>query len=83
MEKVEPLIDVWGIEAIKEDALKVLSDEMKDAPEPSDRITAAKALLQHYRDEKKRIEAKPAPLVDPNQGELFGAWDIKKPGTME
>lgn len=82
MEKSDELIDVWGIEGIKEDAIRVLSAEL-DAPEPCDRITAAKALLQHYRDEKKRLESKVKPAIDPKQGELFGAWDVKKPGTME
>lgn len=85
VEKAVDFADKAGpiqIEAIKASALETLTNEMIQAPEPNDRITAAKALLQHYRDEKKRLGAiVKKPDVDPNQGNLFGPWDIKNPGS--
>jgi hypothetical protein len=76
-DKVTPI----QIEDIKTEALKTLREGL-GALEESDRISAAKALLQHYRDEKRRLAAKERPTgIDPNQGELFGSWDVKKPGS--
>ena len=72
------------VESMKAEALAALRVAMSDAETDSDRITAAKALLQHYRDEKKRLAAKPrikAEVCLAGHRELFGSWDIKKPGS--
>jgi predicted O-methyltransferase YrrM len=60
-------------------AIAALKDSLACAEMDSDRINAAKALLQHVRaKEKANRLIKGDDLV--YQKDLFGSWDIKKPG---
>jgi hypothetical protein len=48
---------------------------------PEERVKAAKALLAHYRDERKRLETKKKEENPAGQQDLLGNWDLRTPGT--
>ena len=73
------------IESLKFKALQTLQDALALAESDSDRINAAKALLQHFRNEKQRVEGKRRLINEADclhQTELLGPWNLKKPGTL-
>ena len=73
------------IETLKFKALQTLQDALLLAEQDSDRITAAKALLQHFRDEKRRCQGRRALINETellHESSVLGPWNLKKPGTM-
>lgn len=73
------------IEDLKFKALQALQDALALAEEDKDRIQAAKALLQHFRDEKKRVQGRRTLINEADclhESAILGPWNLKKPGTM-
>lgn len=71
------------IEHAKNLALDTLTNVIISADDLETKTGAAKALLQHYRDEKKRLESRPkeksGPELLPDGFGLFGPWSIRSP----
>lgn len=72
----------FQIETLKAKAISTLLDALFASEEDGDRINAAKALLQHFRSEKQRMERKAGKIKGEDllagQGELFGPWSGNK-----
>lgn len=68
---------------MKSKALQTLLEVMEAAEQDTDRVAAAKALLKHFSDEKKRVEGKRKMVneADSLLGEEFGPWKLTKPGA--
>jgi hypothetical protein len=76
-------VDIISAENARVIAMQTLSELAVADEDGQVRCQAARALLQHYRDEKNRLEKRrkeggdDAPL---GQRNLFGPWDLRAPG---
>lgn len=69
-------------EAVKSYAVKTLMRLLLKGDD-SEKLGAARALLQHYRDEKRRLAAREIVREEDvlHESDLFGPWSVKKPGA--
>ena len=71
-----------GIDGIRHAGVSNLVDLSYNSNDEEVRVKASLGLLAHYRDERKRLEAKAAkPSDGDGQIGLFGPWDVRKPGV--
>ena len=74
------------IENGKNLAVAALTDILSTCEDPQAQVQAARTLLTHYRDEKKRLEFRRKEKVSDPYGplvgtarDLFGGWELRAP----
>jgi hypothetical protein len=79
----EPHADALTADGAREDGLMALRELAGSCEDPEVRVKAAIRLMNHYRDERARLEGKRGDKGPDMTGqrELFGPWDLTLPGV--